>query len=146
MKQTHERTPKRTPDAVPAVVEPVKTRHHADAAAVSMLCRSRDGKIDLSVETTHERDVWRRADDLAGPSPTPLIKSLATTVAICELDLRYRQAINGPLTAHVYRDHQVALNSSTRRYLASCKMLALAQRLNLPSIQVNVGMNQIVSN
>jgi hypothetical protein len=68
------------------------------------------------------------------------------TVALCEVDVRYRQAVNGPLTIFVDRNHQAALNGSMRRYLAACRALATVQRLDLPSIQVNVATNQVVAN
>ena len=49
------------------------------------------------VETRRERELWRHAEELAGPSPSPLASSLALTVALCEADVRYRQAVNKPL-------------------------------------------------
>jgi hypothetical protein len=66
-----------------------------------MICRSRDGRKNPDVESANERYVWRRADDLAEPSPTPLVRSLALTVALCECDVRYRQALNGPISEFV---------------------------------------------
>jgi len=90
--------------------------------------------------------LWRAADELAGPSPSPLAASLALTVALCEADVRYRQALNNPLSTAVSRDIQSALNGSIRRYLAACKMLATVQQLGLPPIQVNVATNQVVAN
>ena len=46
----------------------------------------------------------------------------------------------------VNRDNQAAFNGSMRRYLNACKMLAIVQRLNLPSIQVNIAEQQVVAN
>jgi hypothetical protein len=157
MKQAPAKGPKRTPDtstpgAIPAVVslpgedKHTRSRHHADAIAVGMLCRSRDGKVDPNIETPAQRDVWRRADDLAGPTPTPLIRSLALTVALCEVDIRYRQAINGPVSEFARLDHQSAFNGAMKRYLSACRTLAIAQRLDLPTVQVNIAEQQVVAN
>jgi hypothetical protein len=68
------------------------------------------------------------------------------TVALCEVDIRYQQAINGPLTVFADRNQQAALNGSMRRYLSACKTLALVRKLNLPAIQVNLATNQVVAN
>ncbi len=98
------------------------------------------------VETRLELDLWRAADELAGPSPTPLIRSLALTVALCENDVRDRQVYGSNANLSLDRKVQAALNGSMRRYLAACKMLAMVQRLDLPPIQVNLATNQVVSN
>jgi hypothetical protein len=46
----------------------------------------------------------------------------------------------------VDRNHQAALNGSMRRYLAACRALALARRLERPSIQVNLATDLVVAN
>jgi hypothetical protein len=149
-----ERTAKGTPDGVPAVIEtdatsrdvqPRTHRHHADRVAVGWICRS-NRQTDQKGGIPDDPDIWRRADELAGPSPTALVQSLALTVVLCEVDLRYRQALCGPLTTSAPRDLHGALNSVTKRYLAAVKGLALVQRLGLPDIQVNIAGNQVVAN
>ena len=65
---------------------------------------------------------------------------------LCEADVRLRQMVNMPLEGRVNRDNQAAFNGSMRRYLNACKMLAIVQRLNLPSIQVNIAEQQVVAN
>jgi hypothetical protein len=111
-----------------------------------MICRSPNGPDEPGTETPSQRDIWRRADDLAGPTPTPLIRSLALTVSLCEVDVRYRQALCGPISQVVSREHQSAFNGSMRRYLSACRALAMVQRLELPPIQVNLATNQVVAN
>jgi len=146
MKQALEETTKGTPDAAPVVIKPTKARRCNDEIAVEFVLGIKHDKEGPKVETHRERDLWRHADDLAGPSPSPLVSSLALTVALCEADVRLRQALNKPTATTVPRDIQSALNGSMRRYLAACKMLATVQQLGLPPIQVNVATNQVVAN
>lgn len=89
-------------------------------------------------------ELEENAARLAGPSPSPLLESLALTVAMCEADVRMRCVLNGPLKDNL--DGQRNLDRAMQRYLAACKMLATVQQLGLPSIQVNVATNQVVSN
>ena len=42
-------------------------------------------------------EVEQNVGKLAGPSPSPLVESLALTVALCEHDVRVRQTHDGPL-------------------------------------------------
>ncbi len=55
-----------------------------------------------------------------------------------------RHGLNGPLKDN--HDGQRNLDRAMRRYLNACRMLAIVQRLNLPSIQVNIAEQQIVAN
>jgi hypothetical protein len=101
-------------------------------------------------EATEERqwkmacEIEANAHQLAGPSSSPLVQSLALTVALTEADVRSRQVQNGPLTRN--QDGQRNLDRAMRRYLAACKALAAVQRLNLPTIQVNIAGQQVVAN
>jgi hypothetical protein len=88
-------------------------------------------------------EIEERAATLAGPSPAPLLQSLAFTVALCEHDVRARQFVDGPLINSDLRQRN--LDRSMRRYLAACRALATVQRLNTPNIQVNLAQNQIVA-
>ena len=155
MKQALQETAKGTADAVPAIVkadpttrdiEPIKARRRWDEITVEMVLNIEHDKGKPKVQTRLERDLWRAADELAGPSPTPLIRSLALTVALCENDVRDRQVFGSNTNLSLDRRVQTALNGSMRRYLAACKMLATVQRLDLPPVQVNVATNQVVSN
>jgi hypothetical protein len=77
---------------------------------------------------------------------TPLVESLALTVVMCEYDLRVRQAITDPAMSAWSGNVDHALTAATKRYLAACKMLAIAQKMNLPTVQVNIAENQVVAN
>ena len=146
MKQALEETADGTPDAAPAVIKPTKARRRNDEIAVEFALGIEHDKGRPKVETRREQELWRHAEELAGPSPSPLASSLALTVALCEADVRLRQMVNKPLEGRVNRDNQAAFNGSMRRYLNACKMLAIVQRLNLPSIQVNIAEQQVVAN
>ena len=88
-------------------------------------------------------EVEERARALAGLSPSPLVQTLALTVALCEHDLRARQAVDGPTTDDALRQRH--LDRSMRRYLKACEALATIRKKDLPSIQLNVAQNQIVA-
>src|SRR5208337_544215 len=91
MKQAIEETANGTPDAAPAVIKPTKARRQNDQLAVECVLGIKRDKGKPKVEMRHERELWRYAEDLAGPSPSPLAASLALTVALCEVDVRLRQ-------------------------------------------------------
>jgi hypothetical protein len=89
-------------------------------------------------------EIEARAVELAGPSPSPVLRSVSLTVALCEFDVRARQGIDGPLTDVERRQRN--LDRSMRRYLAAVRTLAVVQRAGLPPIQVNIAEQQVVSN
>jgi hypothetical protein len=127
-------------------LEPMVLRRMADKMAVNELTvlDKKDRKTDSDARENLIRNIKQHAAELAGPSPSPVLKSLALTVALCEHDLRIRHAINGPQT--YYDSGQRCLDRAERRYLAAVRMLATVQRMNLPNIQVNVARNQVVKN
>ena len=125
-----------------------RSRRLVDNMAISSVAAI---AIDRDVRKKHQATEDRMADEieehigkLAGSSPSPLAESLALTVALCEHDVRIRQTQDGPLKNN--HDRQKNLDRSMRRYLSACKMLAIVQRLNLPSIQVNIAEQQVVAN
>jgi hypothetical protein len=80
-------------------------------------------------------EVEERARALAGFAASPLIQTLALTVALCEHDVRARQSLTGPTTDHDARQRH--LDRSMRRYLEACKTPG--------KIQVNLAQNQVVA-
>ena len=120
---------------------------HVPGRLIDFAAMNRIARMDDDDEHGNGRmmeEIQARAHELAGPSPSPLLQSIGLTVALCEHDVRARQSVDGPLSNVGTRLRN--LDRSMRRYLAACRMLALVQRLNLPSIQVNVATNQVVSN
>lgn len=100
-------------------------------------------QLDEERNERMRNELEARARELAGPSPTPLLQTMALTVALCEHDLRARQAVDGPTTSHELR--QRLLDRSMRRYLEACKTLAQIRKQDRPSIQLNLAENQIVT-
>jgi len=149
MKQPSKKQAKRTPAAIDPIeaseIKQIEAMPATDRVALMLVVRS-NAEDDPTAITKEHRAAWRRAQELAGPDPTPLAKSLALTVALCEVDVRYRQALNRPITEHIPKDHYAAFNGSMKRYLSACRALALVQRLNLPPIQVNLATNQVIAN
>ena len=99
MKQALEETADGTPDAAPAVIKPTKARRRNDEIAVEFALGIEHDKGKPKVETRREQELWRHAEELAGPSPSPLASSLALTVALvrgrCPVAADGQHAIGG---------------------------------------------------
>jgi hypothetical protein len=105
------------------------------------------GKDDvLSCQMTERRlQLMRR--ELAGDNPTPLEKLLAQRIALCwfhvnlcEMSLA-QKGREYSIAQATY--HQKRLDSAHKRYLSAIKALAQVRKLQLPSVQINVGEKQI---
>lgn len=86
-------------------------------------------------------------DEIAGPSPSPLVLLLAERIAICWLDLHgaetcYNQSRQGMSTASL-EYWEKSISRAQRRYLSAIKALADVRRLELPAVQINVGEKQV---
>jgi hypothetical protein len=89
------------------------------------------------------------ADELAGPSPTPIEKTLAMTAAACWAELRYLQGCEQGQKDRTIPQADLAqrrIDKAHRRYLATLKTLATVRRLALPAVQVNLAHQQQVNN
>jgi hypothetical protein len=87
------------------------------------------------------RKVALLAEQLAGPKPTPLVKLLASRVALCWLDVHFADvhclAMIG-LTTLASSDEDYSerrQNWAHRRFLSACRTLAVCQRLTVPVAQ-----------
>lgn len=112
-------------------------------AAQAALASATDGKgaADLL-----EREVWDHAEELAGPHPTAIERTLAETAAISWLHLRLAEYRAGRATSPTIPQalyHQRRIDHAHRRYLATLRTLAAVRKLALPSLQINVGANQV---
>jgi len=85
-------------------------------------------------------------DELAGPNPSPLERMLAERVVLCFYQVEIlsahlmemqRESISGaePLSRQ--------LDGAHRRHLSAVRTLAEVRRLQLPSVQVNIGEKQV---
>jgi hypothetical protein len=113
-----------------------KIRRQCDNLAVEFATR---GNSQGEGREEHVREIRRHAAELAGPNPSALVESLAMTTAIAHYDLRFRQALAGPLTFNP--QSQRFLDHAMRRYLSVVRMLSAVQRL--PVVQLNIGVNQV---
>ncbi len=100
----------------------------------------------LAIELAERRLKEMRAE-LAGPNPTPLETLLVERIALCwfhvhlcEITLAQRHA-DMSLTVAEYQ--QKRLDKAHKRYLASIKTLAQVRKLQLPTVQVNIGAKQV---
>jgi hypothetical protein len=127
-------------------IKPMNLRRRVDRAAVNSLSVPDRTNREAYPEIKREfvLDIQRHTAELAGPGASPIVESLALTVAMCEHDLRVRHMVNGPQINHA--DGQKYLDRAARRYLAAVKMLATVQRMGGLNIQVNLATNQVAKN
>jgi hypothetical protein len=110
------------------------------------LIRSFTQEDCLACELAERRLKEMRAE-LAGPNPTPLETLLVERIALCwfhvhlcELTLAQRHA---DMTLTVAEYQQKRMDKAHKRYLASIKTLAQVRKLQLPTVQVNIGAKQV---
>jgi hypothetical protein len=102
---------------------------------------------DILTREFAERRLQEMRAELAGPHPTPLETLLVERIALCwfhvhlcEITLAQRHA-DMSLTVAEYQ--QKRLDKAHKRYLASIKTLAQVRKLQLPTVQVNIGEKQV---
>jgi hypothetical protein len=125
---------------------PVKARRRRDEIVVGMVLRVKHKEGQPWGQSSAERALWQAVDDMAGPRPSPLVESLALSVLLCEHDLRERQLLTADTKLALDGRVQAATNGAMRRYLAACRALTIARRMDVPAIQVNIGGQQVISN
>lgn len=85
--------------------------------------------------------------NLSGPNPTPLEVLLIDRVCACWLHSAYFEgrlaASLGTSTLKQQESHQRQIDSAHKRYLAALKALAQIRKLQLPTVQINVGEKQV---
>ena len=85
--------------------------------------------------------------ELAGPNPTPVERLLVERVVACWLqvqdaEVRFAQG-QGNLSIKQADYYQRRMDGANRRYLAALKALAVARKLALPVLQINVARKQV---
>ena len=112
----------------------------AEAGLVRASATSEVGRLAV------RRILERTRDELAGPSPTPLVRLAARNAALCSLetDLAYRSAADKIAEGVVPPEAvQRWLDRAVERFRKALKCVADLQRLALPTVQVNVGGHQV---
>ena len=107
------------------------------------------------IKASETKEFWRLAarrrlartrNGLAGPSPTPLVRLAARNAALCSLeaDLAHRSSAERLAKNEVPSEAlQRWLDRADARFRKALKCLADLQRLQLPTVQVNVGGQQV---
>jgi hypothetical protein len=113
---------------------------HAEECLVRASTTSKFGRLMVL------RTLERTCNDLAGPRPTPLVRLAARNVAYCSLeaDLAHRSSAahleKGNLPPEAIQRWQ---DRADGRFRKALKIAADLQRLQLPTVQVNVGGQQV---
>lgn len=93
------------------------------------------------------QDIERHAAELAGPDPSPIESTLASTAALCHYAVRAAEAHyfgRGEKTFRQVEWDLKRLDHAHARYLRTLHALAQVRKLALPSVRVvNVAQNQI---
>ncbi len=116
---------------------------HAELALV----RSAAGDDPIAKEAiVRTLDTLRR--EVAGVRPSVLERLLADRVVITWLALSvaegsYHQTLEQAMSEAAERMHQQRIERAQRRYLAAIKTLAQVRRMDLPTLQVNIGEKQV---
>lgn len=85
---------------------------------------------------------------LMGDDPTPLERSLARRIVLCQLQLDYVESLFAAKTREGMSTGALAmyqhwLDRAHGRYLSAVRMLALVRKLAIPPVQVNVAEKQV---
>lgn len=101
-------------------------------------------------KTALREEIRETADELAGPSPTPLERMLAEVVAVNWFALRLydvnylSSANNGEGMSFKQGEYlQRRIDRAHSRLMSSLKTLATVRKLGVPALQINLARNQI---
>jgi hypothetical protein len=102
---------------------------------------------DLGARDAMMRMLDSVEDELAGPNPTPLVELLAERCTIAwfaahhadRLFFSQPMCVNYPAAKHFARIQE----SANKRFLSAFKSLALVRKLAQPTLQINLGRNQV---
>lgn len=90
------------------------------------------------------RKIAKLRAELAGPDPSPLELLLIERVVNCWLQVhQVEMLLNVQENPRAVEYFEKRLDKAHKRYLASIKTLAQVRRLQLPSVQVNIGQKQV---
>ena len=119
------------PPTIPERARLFLDRAVADASIARVAGGAGEGEIAEAIRA----DTWAMADELAGPSPSPMERTLAETAALAWLALRLaesRYETDTDMNLSKVEWHQRVIGHAHRRYLSSLRALATVRRLALP--------------
>jgi hypothetical protein len=122
-----------------------------DHWAVGLLVKwAAGGKQSTETRESLRQEISRVAAELAGPNPTPIERMLAEVAAVDWFALRLHEARYASASSSqegitlVQGEHcQRRIDRTHRRFLQTVKTLAMVRKMALPSLQVNIGANQV---
>jgi hypothetical protein len=129
-------------DTMPRLVR-MNWDRQARAAVVSLITQG--NPLDTEILQREAAAKWK---EIAGPSPTPLEALLVERIVVCWLQVNQYERIEAErlkkgMSVEQSLFVQKRLDMAHRRYLSAIKALAQVRRLQLPSVQVNIGEKQI---
>ena len=102
---------------------------------------------DLVAQQSIPRALEDMRRDLAGPTPSPLEKLLVERIVMCWLQVQHADMMYsyhfGTLSLEQGDYFQRRQDRAHRRYLQAIKTLAEVRRLLVPTVQVNIGEQQV---
>lgn len=123
-------------------------KQNGDIAAIALnqlVGRIVDGDIIMAGGIRRQLDTMRQ--ELSGSNPSPLELLLVERVCVCWLKLHYLEYLHiTGMDSHSIKQSEELLkqvDSANKRYLNSIKTLAQIRKLQLPTVQVNIGEKQV---
>jgi len=131
------------PEHERALVEAVVAPGETTVSSVIALWAPRDA---LEKECYRRKMIFMR-DDMAGPDASPLELQLASRVALCWLQVNYWETLFAQrVTEGEWKAAEIFsgyLDKAHKRHLSAIKSLAQVRKLQLPTVQVNIGEKQV---
>lgn len=127
----------------PAILPSPLERWGLDVGAMDFLARSLTSPEDESSRSHLMRDARDMATELAGPNPSPTVRILAETAAICWAELRRAEISSLSTVERTIAEadyHQRHVDRCHARLMRTLRTLAQVRRLecDAPAVQVNV--------
>ena len=104
------------------------------------------GPTNLAARSAIPRKLERLRAELEGPAPNAIERLLAERAAFCWLVVWQYESVLVHATEMTNKQsefHQRRIDAAHRRFLSAVRTLAQVRKLGIPSIQVNIGQNQV---
>ncbi len=112
----------------------------------SLLVEKIAGANNITGRSAIPRKMERLRAELEGPSPNPIERLLAERAVFCWLVVWQYESVlvhASEMTNKQSEFHQRRIDAAHRRFLSAVRTLAQVRKLGIPSIQVNIGQNQV---
>jgi hypothetical protein len=110
-----------------------------------MICSSLGGEENLGFQEAIRRKMAVMRSELEGPMPSPIERLLVERIVACwlqvqEADLCASNFNSGGPKGRFFMKRQ---DRAHRRFLSAVKTLATIRKMALPTLQINIGQNQV---